>query len=53
VEYFGQDERGGSTLPGARANWHQAPEQGFTLHGHRLASLSRTSSRDRETLKSG
>jgi len=42
-EYFGQDERARSTLSDARADWHQAPEQGFTLRGHRLSSLYRIS----------
>jgi hypothetical protein len=27
------------TLPRARADWHQAQRQGFTLHVHRLPSL--------------
>jgi|SRR6056297_1491452 len=42
VEYFWKDEGERSTLPGARTYWHQAPEQGFTFHGHRLSSLYRT-----------
>ena len=40
-EYFEQDEWVRSTLSGARAYGHQAPEQGFTLRGHRLSSLYR------------
>ena len=42
VEYFRKDEWARSTLSGARAYWHQASEQGFTFHGHRLSSLYRT-----------
>jgi hypothetical protein len=34
-------KQGRSTLFRARACWHQATEQGFTLHGHRLSSLYR------------
>jgi len=40
-EYFGKDEWDRSTLSDAQADWHQAPEQGFTFHGHRLSSLYR------------
>jgi hypothetical protein len=53
VEYFGQDERGRSTLPGARANWHQVPEQGFTLRGHRLSSLYRITDQTASGLRPG
>ena len=42
MEYFRKDEWARSTPSGARAYWHQAPEQGFTFHGHRLSSLYRT-----------
>ncbi len=42
-EYFPQNERDKSTLPRARADWHQAAGQSFTLHGHRLSSLFRIS----------
>jgi len=41
VEYLRQDEKRRCTLPGAQAIWHQSPEQGFTLRGHRLSSLYR------------
>ena len=40
-EYLGKDEAGRYTLSGARACWHQAPDKGFTFHGHRLSSLFR------------
>ena len=40
-EYLRKDESDRSTLPDARAEWHQAPEQGFTFHDHRLSSLYR------------
>ncbi|MEI4234596.1 hypothetical protein [Roseovarius sp. D22-M7] len=40
-EYFMKDEWDRSTLPDARADRHQAPEQGFTFHGQRLSSLYR------------
>jgi len=40
-EYLEKDERDRSTLSAARADWHQAPEQGFTFRGHRLSSLYR------------
>jgi hypothetical protein len=36
-----QNEAGAITLPRARADWHQATGQSFTLHGHRLSSLYR------------
>ena len=49
-EYFGQDERARSTLSDARADWHQAPEQGFTLRGHRLSSLYRARDKNASTL---
>jgi hypothetical protein len=42
VEYFEKDEGERSTLSGARADWHQGSEQGFTFHGNRLSSLYRT-----------
>ncbi len=41
VEYCWQDEADRSAPSDARAGWHQAPERGFTLHGHRLSSLFR------------
>lgn len=53
VEYFGQDEAERSTPSDARAGWHQAPERGFTLHGHRLSSLFRTSKESVSRLISG
>jgi len=43
VEYLRQDEVERSALSAARADWHLAPEQGFTLRGHRLSSLYRAS----------
>src|SRR6056297_1690455 len=52
-EYFGQDEWDRSTLSDARATWHQAPEQGFTLRGHRLSSLYRAFDQSALTLMSG
>jgi len=52
-EYFGKDERRRSTLSDARANRHQAPEQGFTFHGHRLSSLFRICHQSALTLTSG
>ena len=52
-EYFGQDEWDRSTLSDARANWHQAPEQGFTLRGHRLSSLYRAVDQSALTLMYG
>ncbi len=51
VEYFWKDEGLRSTLPGARAYWHQAPEQGFTFHGHRLSSLYRIQNGTRNPLR--
>ena len=53
VEYLGKDEMGKSTLPDARADWHQAPKQGFTFHGHRLSSLYRKPEKTALTLISG
>jgi hypothetical protein len=52
-EYFEQDEWDRSTLSDARANWHQAPEQGFTLRGHRLSSLYRAFNQSAFTLMFG
>jgi hypothetical protein len=54
-EYFGkdEDERDRSTLSDARADWHQASEQGFTFHGHRLSSLYRICDQSALTLMSG
>jgi hypothetical protein len=51
VEYFRKDEMRRSTLPDARAYWHQSPEQGFTFHGHRLSSLYRTRRGTRKPLR--
>ncbi len=53
VEYLRQDEWHEGTLPGARAEWHQSPGQGFTLHGHRLSSLYRKSDHNVFALTSG
>ncbi|MGI3212290.1 hypothetical protein ACROSR_14375 [Roseovarius tibetensis] len=52
-EYFGKDEWERSTLPDARADRHQAPEQGFTFHGRRLSSLYRVSENNMSKLISG
>jgi len=51
VEYFRKDEWARSTLSGAQAYWHQASEQGFTFHGHRLSSLYRIHNGTRNPLR--
>lgn len=52
-EYLAKDETGRSTLPRARADWHQAAGQGFTFHAHRLSSLWLNPMKDGSLLRSG
>ena len=49
-EYWEQNEGDKSTLPNARAAWHQTLGQGFTLRGHRLSNLYRKAHQSALTL---